>query len=59
MDKKVLIIAASDSDLSVMGEAGKVLKEFGVGYEITISSAHRSPERTKEFQRKDYFVHRS
>lgn len=48
MDKKVLIIAASDSDLLVMGEAGKVLEEFGVGYEITISSAHRSPERTKE-----------
>src|SRR3989344_503199 len=52
MDKKVLIIAASDSDLAVMGEAGKVLKEFGVGYEITISSAHRSPERTKELVEK-------
>lgn len=45
---KVLIISASDSDLPVMQQAGKVLEEFGVEYEITISSAHRSPERTKE-----------
>ncbi len=52
MDKKVLIIFASDSDLPVMGEAGKVLKEFGIGYEMTISSAHRSPERTKELVEK-------
>ena len=52
MDKKVLIIAASDSDLPVMGEAGKVLEEFGVSYEMTISSAHRSPERTKELVEK-------
>lgn len=46
--KKVLIISASDSDLGLMKEAGKVLEEFGVEYELTISSAHRSPERTKE-----------
>ena len=50
--KKVMIIAASDSDLPVMEEAGKVLEEFGVGYEMTISSAHRSPERTKELVEK-------
>lgn len=46
--KKVLIITGSDSDLPFMKEAAKVLEEFGVGYEMTISSAHRSPERTKE-----------
>lgn len=45
---KVLIIAGSDSDLPLIKEAAKVLEEFGVGYEMTISSAHRSPERTKE-----------
>lgn len=44
----VLIIAASDSDLPVMSEAGKVLDEFGVSYTLTISSAHRSAERTVE-----------
>ncbi len=52
---KVLIISASDSDLPVMEEAGKVLKEFGVDYELTISSAHRSPQRSvklvEEFQK--------
>lgn len=54
--KKVLIIAASDSDLEVMCDAGKVLDGFAVEYEMTISSAHRSPERTKvlvEKARKD------
>lgn len=45
---KVLVIAASDSSLSVMKETAKVLEEFGVEYEITISSAHRSPDRTGE-----------
>jgi phosphoribosylaminoimidazole carboxylase PurE protein len=48
MDKKVLILMGSDSDLAVMSEAGKVLEEFGIGYQITVSSAHRSPERTEE-----------
>lgn len=43
---KVLIISASDSDLPVMADSVKVLKEFGVEYELTLSSAHRSPERT-------------
>ena len=36
----------SDSDLPVMGEAAKMLKKFGVPFELEISSAHRSPERT-------------
>lgn len=35
----------SDSDLPVMEEAAKILEEFGVSYEITIVSAHRTPER--------------
>src|SRR3989344_3103527 len=43
---KVLIISASDTELEIMNEAAKVLKEFGVSFEITISSAHRSPERS-------------
>lgn len=49
---KVLIITGSDSDLPIMGEATKALEEFGVGYEMTIASAHRSPERTKELVEK-------
>lgn len=43
---KVLIISASDSDLPLMSEAAKVLEEFGVDFDITLSSAHRSPEKT-------------
>jgi phosphoribosylaminoimidazole carboxylase PurE protein len=40
---KVLIIMGSDSDLAVMSESAVILEEFGVAYEITVSSAHRSP----------------
>ncbi|WAM30861.1 5-(carboxyamino)imidazole ribonucleotide mutase [Caldicellulosiruptor naganoensis] len=39
------IIMGSDSDLPVMKEAAKVLEDFGIEYEITIVSAHRTPER--------------
>lgn len=39
----------SDSDLEVMKEAGNVLKEFGVPFEITVVSAHRTPKRLVEF----------
>ena len=45
----VSIIMGSDSDLNVMEEAGKVLKEFNVPFEITIVSAHRTPKRLFEF----------
>ena len=44
-DAKVLIIMGSDSDLPIMEEAAKALKDFSVGYKITVASAHRSPER--------------
>ena len=39
----------SDSDLEVFAEAAKVLEEFGVPYEMTVGSAHRSPERAQKF----------
>jgi phosphoribosylaminoimidazole carboxylase PurE protein len=41
---RVGIIMGSDSDLGVMVETAKILEEFGVSYEMTIASAHRSPE---------------
>jgi 5-(carboxyamino)imidazole ribonucleotide mutase len=47
----VSIVMGSDSDLEIMREAGKILHEFGVPYEIDITSAHRSPKRTGEFAR--------
>ena len=48
----VSIVMGSDSDLDVMREAGKALESFGIGYEIDVTSAHRSPERTAEYARK-------
>ncbi len=47
----VSIVMGSDSDLEVMREAGKALDDFGIAYEIDITSAHRAPERTSEFAR--------
>lgn len=44
MSKKIGIIMGSDSDLPVMQEAGVVLDEIGVSYEMTVVSAHRTPE---------------
>ena len=49
--KKVAIIMGSDSDSPVMQEAAKVLSEFGIEFEYTIVSAHRTPERMYEFAR--------
>lgn len=43
---QVLIMMGSDSDLPVMEEAVKVLKEFGIPCEVRISSAHRAPAKT-------------
>jgi len=48
----VSIVMGSDSDLDIMREAAKALEDFGVAYEIDVTSAHRSPERTAEFARK-------
>jgi 5-(carboxyamino)imidazole ribonucleotide mutase len=43
------IIMGSDSDLPVMQEAASILKEFVIPYEITIVSAHRTPDRMYEY----------
>jgi phosphoribosylaminoimidazole carboxylase PurE protein len=45
------IIMGSDSDLPVMRETARQLKEFSISFEIEISSAHRSPLRTAEYAR--------
>ena len=46
---QVSIVMGSDSDLEIMQEAAKALRELGVEYEIDVTSAHRSPERTAEY----------
>ena len=43
------IVMGSDSDLGVMEETAKVLEKFGIEYEMTVSSAHRSPQRTSRY----------
>ena len=43
------ILMGSDSDLSVMEEASKILENFGIGHEMIVTSAHRSPERTRKY----------
>jgi phosphoribosylaminoimidazole carboxylase PurE protein len=48
----VSIVMGSDSDLDVMREAAIALEGFGIGYEIDVTSAHRSPERTAEYAHK-------
>jgi phosphoribosylaminoimidazole carboxylase PurE protein len=39
----------SDSDLPVMQEAAAMLQEFGIEYEMTIASAHRTPKKVLEY----------
>src|SRR5205823_1622451 len=53
MSKPVVsIVMGSDSDLEIMREAGKALEGFGITYEIDVTSAHRSPDRTAEYARR-------
>lgn len=43
------IIMGSDSDLPVMQAAADILQQFGIGYELTVVSAHRTPKRMVEY----------
>ena len=47
--KKVGIIMGSDSDFPVVEGAVKILKDYGVDFEVKVMSAHRTPELTREF----------
>lgn len=49
MKPQVGILMGSDSDRSVMEETGKILDQFGVGCEMKVLSAHRSPELVAEY----------
>ena len=48
---QVGIIMGSDSDLPTMSAAAEVLESFGIGCEVTVISAHRTPERMNEYAR--------
>ena len=48
---RVGIIMGSDSDLNIMQEAAQILEQFSVPFELTIVSAHRTPERMMDYAR--------
>jgi len=52
MEPKVGIIMGSDSDLAVMSEAAKLLDKLQIPYELTVISAHRTPQRMYEYAHK-------
>ncbi|MBW2058830.1 MAG: 5-(carboxyamino)imidazole ribonucleotide mutase [Deltaproteobacteria bacterium] len=43
------IVMGSDSDLEVMAEAASSLESFGIPYEMTVASAHRSPDKVGRY----------
>jgi len=47
----VAILMGSDSDLPVMAGCAKVLEQYGIGYDIRVLSAHRSPDEATRFSR--------
>jgi phosphoribosylaminoimidazole carboxylase PurE protein len=52
MEKKLVsIVMGSASDMPIMEEAVKMLKELKIGFEVMVTSAHRSPERTSLYAR--------
>jgi len=46
---QVGIVMGSDSDLGIMEETAAILRKFGIAFEITVASAHRTPRRAAEF----------
>jgi len=49
---KVAIVLGSDSDYPVIADMLKIIKEFGIEFELVVSSAHRSPARTHKYAQK-------
>jgi len=43
------VIMGSDSVYPVMAEAGRMLEKFGIGFEVEVVSAHRSPARAAQY----------
>jgi len=46
---RIGVIMGSDSDYPTMSEACRMLEKFGIGYEVEVVSAHRSPARAAEY----------
>jgi len=57
--QKVLILMGSKNDLPVAEKGTPILKSFGIGYDIAVASAHRTPKRVEELVTKsdaDVFI---
>ena len=48
---RVGIVMGSDSDLEVLQETLKLLDQLGIGHEVIVASAHRTPERARKYAR--------
>ncbi|PYP87626.1 MAG: 5-(carboxyamino)imidazole ribonucleotide mutase [Blastocatellia bacterium AA13] len=48
-NQTVSILMGSDSDLETMMEAARALDQFSISYDVEITSAHRSPDRTRRY----------
>ncbi len=48
---KIAIVMGSDSDFPIMEKGIKILKEFGVDFELRVISAHRTPDIAEKFAR--------
>tara|TARA_B100001287_G_scaffold271755_1_gene272495 strand:+ start:1688 stop:2185 length:498 start_codon:yes stop_codon:yes gene_type:complete len=51
---KIGIVMGSDSDFPIMKNAVEIIKEFGIEYEATIVSAHRTPDRLFDYAKNAY-----
>lgn len=47
-DVRVAVVMGSDSDLEIMDKAAQVLGELGIGFEVRVISAHRTPEEARD-----------
>lgn len=54
MEPTVAVIMGSESDLEVMRGAAEILQQFGISFEMTIVSAHRTPDRMNSYAKEAY-----
>ncbi|MGE3062146.1 MAG: 5-(carboxyamino)imidazole ribonucleotide mutase [bacterium] len=52
MQEKIAIIMGSDSDREVMSSAESTLKEFEIEFDVLVMSAHRNPNKVRDFAMK-------
>jgi len=54
MEPTVAVIMGSESDLEIMRGAAEILQQFGISFEMTIVSAHRTPDRMNSYAKEAY-----